>query len=63
MGEILSVSEHPSLHKTPPTLSLWQCALEKKKKKMERATDTLRCETLIATAEVAACSWSSAGHV
>lgn len=55
MGEILSVSEHPTIHQTPPTLSLWRCALEKKRKKeseRERDTDTLCCETLIATAAV-----------
>ena len=50
MGEILSVSEHPTLHQTPPTLSLWQCALEKKKKTSD--IDTLCCETLIAAAAV-----------
>lgn len=49
MGEILSVSEHPTLHQTPPTLSLWQCALQKES---ETDTDTLCCETLIATAAV-----------
>lgn len=35
MGEILSVFEHQALHQTPPTLSLWQCALEKKKTETE----------------------------
>lgn len=42
MGEILSVSEHPTIYQTPPTLSLWRCALEKKKIwERERDTDTM----------------------
>lgn len=52
-GNIVCVwTPNPST-KTPPTLSLWQCALEKREKKNgDGETDTLCCETLIATAAV-----------
>lgn len=46
MGEILSVSEHSTLHETLPTLFLLANALDKNR---DRDTDTLCCETLIAS--------------
>lgn len=53
MGEILSVSEHPTPPPKPlPRFPSGSVPLKKEKKNGDGETDTLCCETLIATAAV-----------
>lgn len=51
-GGVLSASAHPTFHKAPPTLSLWQHCFGKKKLGERRGYIQMCCETLIVAADV-----------